>query len=390
MKMIPKNGSTSPRAPGSLLLLPVLVLFSQSSCGETKRAAILISDELEISEAQHDFGDVPHGATPSHFFYLRNISKKKIVLNKTTTSCSCAEIRLRVLDSARKPIERKVYRPPKRLTLGGSMVTWLESGEFLEIEVQLLTATRSPTARRENARTELLFEELEMGRIQLGFDFNIVPRLLILPSHLVKLGSFTKTQDVHEGIELYPLPGKPAFKILRIEGEGPQMQLTKIEASKKNGHRYAVKIGPLGKTEPGYQRTLLFHTDIDGGYVMPVTLVGSCIPNLSFSPTDVHFGRFDFAEQASRYLDIYYGGKLDDPEIEVSILGVKDSEKQDASSFFRLMNAKESNSKYETTIIYNGGLPGRSFRGKLLIRSKDKDHRETKLEFTGFNRGSTP
>ena len=123
---------------------------------------------------------------------------------------------------------------------------------------------------------------------------------------------------------------------------------------------------------------------------MPVTLAGSCIPSLTFRPTAIHFGRIDFAEPAFRFLEIAYGGKLDDPEIEVSIVAVKGSEENDVSSFFKLTHERESTRKFETTILYHGGLKGRSFLGELLIKSKDPEHRETKLSFTGFNKGPTP
>ncbi|AUP81174.1 DUF1573 domain-containing protein [Flavivirga eckloniae] len=69
-----------------LCLLPVLIW------GQTKDNIDLI--ELEIKNRKYNFGNVKQDTLISKTFILKNVSKKDIALNMSSTSCICTEAKL--------------------------------------------------------------------------------------------------------------------------------------------------------------------------------------------------------------------------------------------------------------------------------------------------------
>ncbi|WP_345004703.1 DUF1573 domain-containing protein [Snuella lapsa] len=67
-------------------LLPVMM------CGQTndKKSAM----ELEVKNRKYNFGDVKQDTLISKTFILKNVSKRDIKLNISSTSCICTEAKL--------------------------------------------------------------------------------------------------------------------------------------------------------------------------------------------------------------------------------------------------------------------------------------------------------
>ncbi|GEM_PF-3445323 len=339
---------------------------------------------LEVKEGYCDFGKVYHGDEPSHSFWIQNKSKQRVRLIGYRNACSCASVSLSLLDRKGKKISREIHDPPIRKE-GSWLVTWLEPGDKLEVKVTVHTLLRSAAEHKEPGTTELHFEpDTEAGIVRFGYKFHIMPRVRILPTPSLDLGSLGKEQKTVSPLELAPGEGIPSFKITKIEGIDAFTKLETIPSLEKNGHRYLIHFGPTHKAG-SYQRILAFHTDLDG-YIAKVQVTANILPNLQFFPSkQLYFGQIPFSKKDQTYITLIYNGLLDDPKLKILETRGKNDKGEDCSSFFESRIAPPNDGRWTLTIRYKGGASGRRIQGIVLLQSDDPDHKRSVVPFVLFN-----
>ena len=107
-----------------LVLAGLLIANSVVASGCTPVAASL--GQIELSEAEFNFGTVPNTATVSHVFQVRNVGDKELEITVVSTSCACttAEVDSRHLAPGAETGLTVTYDPQVH---GG------ETGEFLRV-----------------------------------------------------------------------------------------------------------------------------------------------------------------------------------------------------------------------------------------------------------------
>ncbi len=365
----------------------LLALFtSLPSCGGNK------SDQdsppsgqwLEVKEAYFDFGKVFHGDEPTHSFLIQNKSQQKVRLNGYRNACSCAEVSLSIQDREGKKVAREIHDPPIQRE-GSWLVTWLGPGETLRVKVTVHTLVRAAVEHKEPGTTELHFEpNTEAGIVRLGYKFHIMPRVRILPTPTLDLGSFGKEQKTVSPLELAPGEGVRPFKITKIEGIDEYMKLETISPLEKHGYRYLLRFGPTHRAG-SYQHILSFHTDLDG-YIAQVQVSANILPNLQFFPTkQLNFGRIPFSKEAETFITLIYNGLLGDPKLKILETRGRNRKGEDCSSFFESRIEAAPDGRWTLKIHYRGGARGDILRGEVLLQSADPDHERSVVPFLLFN-----
>ncbi len=339
---------------------------------------------LQVKEGYYDFKKVYHGDKPSHSFWIQNQSGHKVRLKGYRNACSCASVSLSIRDAQGNRVQRELHDPPIQRQ-GSWLVTWLEPGEKLEVRVTVNTLLRSAVEHKEPGTTELHFEpDTEAGIVRLGYRFHIIPRVRILPTPSLDLGSLGKEQKVISPLELAPGEGIRPFKITKIEGVDAFMKLENIPAMEKNGFRYLIHFGPTHRAG-SYQRVLSFHTDLDG-YVAQVQVSANILPNLQFFPTrQLNFGRIPFSKEGETFITLIYNGLLEDPGLKILETRGRNRDGVDRSSLFHSRLEPAGDGRWILRILFKGGTRDRTIRGEVLLVSKDPDHQRFTVPFVLFN-----
>ncbi len=371
-----------------LACLTALLAFLSSlpSCGGNKgdQGSPPPGQWLEAKDSYYDFGKVFHGDEPSHSFWIQNKSQQRVRLIGYRNACSCAEVNLSIQDRSGKKVVREIHDPPVRRQ-GSWLVTWLEPGEKLQVKVTVHTLIRAAVEHKEPGTTELHFEpNTEAGIVRLGYKFHIMPRVRILPTPTLDLGSLGKEQKIVSPLELAPGQGVRPFKITKVEGVDEYMKLEKIPPLEKQGHRFLLRFGPTHKAG-SYQHILAFHTDLDG-YIAKVQVNANILPNLQFFPTkQLNFGRIPFSKEGETFITLIYNGLLEDPKLKVLDTRGRNQMEEDRSSLFEARIEAAPDGRWILKIHYKGGAKDSTLLGEVLIQSADPDHKRSVVPFVLFN-----
>jgi hypothetical protein len=372
-----------------LTCIPTLLAFllSLPSCGEKKKTQDSPNSGqwLEVKEAYYDFGKVFHGDEPSHSFWIENKSQQTVRLSGYRNACSCADVTLRIQDKKGEKVTREIHDPPIQRE-GSWLVTWLEPGEKLEVQVTVHTLVRAAVEHKEPGTTELHFEpDTEAGIVRFGYKFHILPRVRILPTPTLDLGSLGKEQKTVSPLELAPGIGIRPFKITKIEGVDEYMRLEPISPLEKHGFRYLLRFGPTHRAG-SYQRILSFHTDLNG-YIAKVQVNANILPNLQFFPTkQLNFGRIPFSKKGETFITLIYNGLLDDPKLKILETRGRNRKNEDRSSYFESKLEAAPEGRWTLKLLYKGGAAESTLRGEVLLQSQDPDHKRSTIPFVLFNR----
>ncbi|PIE22628.1 MAG: hypothetical protein CSA62_11685 [Planctomycetota bacterium] len=384
---------------GSLLLLPACGGEASEFEGSLLRKesgggiGIRHNDWIALSETYYRFGKLWHGDTASKVFRVKNRAKQNIRLVGIRNACTCAGVELGIVGKDGKAVAREIHQPPVYRD-GGPMITWLRPGEILTAKVLVDSTTLAPKDHKEKGDTTLVFQPQEAGTVRFAYDIDIRSRIVVAPAPAIALEPVSKYQRQLLRLELSPGEGLPPFAINKIDGIDKQVTIEKIKALQPNSHYYLVELGPFDSVGP-VQKELAFHTDLasDKGekpYVAHVKLAGFIVPTLMMTPSArLDFGRFDFDDKKSNFITVKYLRPEYDPELRLDGLVVSDPSNEDLSKHFSARLKKDLAPSWTIYLEYDGGLgqtPVRRFSGKLLLRSRDPDHKATWIPFTGFRR----
>ncbi|MFQ5506923.1 MAG: hypothetical protein ACE5F1_19300 [Planctomycetota bacterium] len=374
------------RLPLSLLLASALL-----SCDQERPDASQGNGWLRLTtKAYHDFGEILHGERPSYGYRMKNASGEKIVLRDKRNSCNCGQVELRVLDAGGSEVERT---PPQGAPPPGleRIITWLDPGQSLEVVVTIDSQQRPPENREEKGQLLLLFSPEGVGTVRLGYRFFVKPRLLVFPGAVISFPGIAQGQKQVEVIDLVPTAQNPEFEILdvKVDGGYEDVVYEELAPQRPGSYRFMVTIGPL-RSAGMFERSLLFRTDLPGGYVLPVKFKGFARDSLELAQLGrLDFGRWNLEEPRDCELMLRYNVPGRDPELEVGAIRVRTDSGRDISGHFepRIEPRSQEGGERQWALIlgYKGGLEDAKFTGSLLLLSADRNYRETEIPISGYN-----
>ena len=343
---------------------------------------------LEISQTTHDFGEIPHGEKRTHRFTITNRASQRVRLSSIRNQCTCAFVDKTILAADGSKVSRAIHEPP-RMVDGGWLTLELHPGEKLVLDVRVDTTLRPPLDHNEQAISQLNFEPQEAGTIKLLYRFRIKARLRILTklaaskNPVVTIGNLTRGQVGHGVLELAPLAGQN-FAVTKIDGLNENLKLFEAPASQEGGHRWRIECASGDNIGP-VRRELTFHTDLGGGYSLPILIEGSVVPALGILPYPrLDLGRFDFKGTARKELTLIWRRPTFDPKFEVGKIKVVDKEGRDVAKHFRASIEDKGAQRWRLSLRYLGGCESERFEGSVEVRCADPAHRSTEIQFTGF------
>lgn len=368
--------------------LPLCLLLPITACEERPEGR---NDAwVAVSEDTHDFGEIPHGESREHRFWVENRSSQRIRLTGIRSQCSCAVVEPRVLAGGVTVDDRPMHNPPK-FVQGGYLMTWLEPGERLELTVRIDTKLRPPVDHVEPSLSELHFEPQEVGKILFTYRFKIRARVWLFGelatklTPVIDLGQYSKYQEVFSVFEVAPRDGND-FRVLGIEGTDDRLILERRKAKHAGGYRWLVRLRPNGLPGP-FERQLKFKTDLPGNYELPIAVSGNAVPSLQIFPfARLDFNRIDFTKPQRIFVTLMYRRPQLDPVFRIGKIEVMSGGGEDIARFFEAGIEGGEVRRWTLWLNYKGGFQGNRFKGWVQLVSADPEHESTVIPFSGFRR----
>jgi hypothetical protein len=341
----------------------------------------------QLAPHQHDFGTIRHGQVVEHRFPLVAATAADSRLLGLHVACTCGTASWLVTHQDGR--QREVSLADITHTDGSQEVITVPAGSKIEVKVVFDSRMRPPQDAGPVPLTALVLTDIpEFTEMKFEATAHIRVPVVVRPSHDLDLGTAASGQTVSHILDLMPRSSQDTFRILAIEGESDWLRASPLREV-PTAHRYRIE-SPSGRPEdPEWAggKQLVLKTDLFGGYDVVVNVRLRQLPSITIDAMPViGFGRVDFSIPQQQTV-LLRSHRPDEFQVELETVELRiDQVDADANAWFSIrLQPLPQIQAVRLLLDYRGGIGGRHFDGRVLLKTNDPKLPQLELPFSGFD-----